>query len=55
MIDGIFRSIGGVIKLINISKTIAIFSTNDFYKLLFGVHCILNRISNSSANDFYKL
>ena len=55
MIGGIFRSIGDVIKLINISKAIKILSTNDFYKLLFGAHGILNGISNSFANDFYKL
>ena len=55
MIAGIFRFIGDVIKLISISKAIKIFSTNDFYKLLFGAHCILNRISNSFTNDFYKL
>ena len=55
MIAGIFRFIGDVIKLISISKAIKIFSTNDFYKLLFGAHCLLNRISNSFTNDCYKL
>ena len=31
------------------------FSTNDFYEVLFGTHCILSRISNSVANDLDKL
>ena len=55
MIGSIFISIGDVINLINILQTIQQFSTNNFHKLLFGAHCILSRISNSFANDFYKL
>ena len=51
----IFRSIGNVIKLIDISKTMQKFSPNDFYNLLLSLHYILNRISSSSVNDFYKL